>query len=64
MSGGYDEEIETPETVKQIMNDYGVDEKTAVRIIADRNVFALKKFEKWRESYLKLKGLAEKETEK
>jgi len=64
MSGGYEGDIETREIVKEVMNNYNVDEETAVRIIADRNVFALKKFEKWRESYLKLKGLAEKETEK
>jgi hypothetical protein len=37
------------------MGNYGVDEKIAVRIVADRNVFALKKFEKWRENYLKLR---------
>jgi hypothetical protein len=55
MSGGYDEEIETQEIVKEVMNNYGVDEETAVRIMADRNVFALKKFEKWRENYLKLR---------
>lgn len=55
MSGGYDEEMETREIVKEVMNNYGVDEETAVRIIADRNVFALKKFEKWRENYLKLR---------
>jgi len=55
MSGGYDEEMEAPEMAKEAMDDYGVDEKTALRIIADRNVFALKKFEKWRESYLKLR---------
>jgi hypothetical protein len=61
MSGGYEGDIETREIVKEVMNNYGVDEETAVRIIADRNVFALKKFEKWRESYLKLKALAEKE---
>jgi len=61
MSGGYDEEMEAPEMAKEAMDDYGVDEKTALRIIADRNVFALKKFEKWRENCLKLKGLAEKE---
>ena len=53
MSGGYDEEMETPEMAKEAMDDYGVNEKTAVRIIADRNVFALKKFGKWRENYLK-----------
>jgi len=55
MSGGYEGDIETREIVKEIMNNYGVDEETAVRIIADRNVFALKKFEKWRENYLKLR---------
>jgi len=55
MSGGYDEEMETREIVKEVMNNYNVDEETAVRIIADRNVFALKKFEKWRENYLKLR---------
>jgi hypothetical protein len=55
MSGGYEGDIETREIVKEVMNNYGVDEETAVRIIADRNVFALKKFEKWRESYLKLR---------
>jgi hypothetical protein len=55
MSGGYEGDIETREIVKEVMNNYGVDEETAVRIIADRNVFALKKFEKWRENYLKLR---------
>jgi hypothetical protein len=55
MSGGYEGDIETREIVKEVMNDYDVDEETAVRIIADRNVFALKKFEKWRENYLKLR---------
>jgi len=55
MSGGYDEEIETREIVKEVMGNYGVDEKTAARIVADRNVFALKKFGKWRENYLKLR---------
>jgi hypothetical protein len=47
--------MRTREIVKEVMNNYGVDEETAVRIIADRNVFALKKFEKWRENYLKLR---------
>lgn len=57
MSGGYDNEVkETSEIVKEVMCNYNVDEKTAVRIIADRNVFALKKFEKWRETYLKSQG--------
>lgn len=55
MSGGYEGDIETREIVKEVMNSYGVDEETAVRIIADRNVFALKKFEKWRENHLKLR---------
>ena len=55
MSGGYEGDIETREIIKEVMNSYGVDEETAVRIIADRNVFALKKFEKWRENYLKLR---------
>ncbi|MCJ7719223.1 hypothetical protein MUO69_04770 [Candidatus Bathyarchaeota archaeon] len=55
MSGGYEGDIETREIVKEVMNNYGVDEETAVRIMADRNVFALKKFEKWRENYLKLR---------
>jgi|GEM_PF-4379571 hypothetical protein len=55
MSGGYEGDIETREIVKEVMNNYNVDEETAVRIIADRNVFALKKFEKWRENYLKLR---------
>ncbi len=55
MSGGYEGDIETREIVREVMNNYGVDEETAVRIIADRNVFALKKFEKWRENYLKLR---------
>jgi hypothetical protein len=55
MSGGYEGDIETREIIKEVMNNYGVDEETAVRIIADRNVFALKKFEKWRENYLKLR---------
>jgi hypothetical protein len=55
MSGGYEGDIETREIVKEVMNNYDVDEETAVRIIADRNVFALKKFEKWRENYLKLR---------
>lgn len=52
MSGGYDAEPETSEAVKQVMSDYGVDEETAVRIVADRNIFALKKFQKWRENHL------------
>jgi hypothetical protein len=55
MSGGYEGDIETREIIKEVMNNYGVDEETAVRIMADRNVFALKKFEKWRENYLKLR---------
>jgi len=55
MSGGYEGDIETREIIKEVMNSYGVDEETAVRIMADRNVFALKKFEKWRENYLKLR---------
>lgn len=55
MSGGYEGDIETREIIKEVMNNYNVDEETAVRIIADRNVFALKKFEKWRENYLKLR---------
>jgi hypothetical protein len=55
MSGGYEGDIETREIVKEVMNNYGVDEETAIRIMADRNVFALKKFEKWRENYLKLR---------
>ena len=55
MSGGYEDERQTQEIVREIMGNYGVDEKTAVRIITDRNVFALKKFEKWREIYLKLR---------
>jgi hypothetical protein len=55
MSGGYEGDIETREIIKEVMNNYNVDEETAVRIMADRNVFALKKFEKWRENYLKLR---------
>ena len=55
MSGGYEGDIETREIVKEVMNNYNVDEETAVRIMADHNVFALKKFEKWRENYLKLR---------
>jgi len=55
MSGGYEDNIQTQEIAREAMSNYGVDEKTAVRIIADRNVFALKKFEKWRENYLKLR---------
>ena len=56
MSGGYDIEMETQEAINEVMSDYGVDEETAVRILADRNVFALRKFEKWRENYLKQQG--------
>lgn len=53
MSGGYDTEPETSEAVKEVMSSYTVDENTATRIIADRNVFALKKFQKWRETHLR-----------
>lgn len=53
MSGGYEDDIQYQEAVKEVADNYGVDEKTAVRIIADRNVFALKKFQKWRENHLK-----------
>lgn len=51
MSGGYDNEAETSEAVKEVMSDYGVDEKTAIRIVADRNVFALRMFARWRENH-------------
>jgi hypothetical protein len=51
MSGGYDNEAkETSEAVKEVMGSYAVDEKTAVRIVADRNVFALRMFARWREN--------------
>lgn len=50
MSGGYDAEPETSEAVKEVMSDYGVSEETAVRIVADRNVFALRMFARWREN--------------
>jgi hypothetical protein len=53
-SGGRDEETQTHAMVKVAMGNYRVDEETAARIIADRNVFALKRFEKWRLNYLKL----------
>lgn len=50
MSGGYDNEPETQEAIKNVMSDYGVNEETAVRIVADRNVFALRMFARWREN--------------
>lgn len=51
MSGGYDNEYETQEAIKNVMSDYGVSEETAVRIVADRNVFALRMFARWRENH-------------
>jgi hypothetical protein len=56
MSGGYEQDIPSQKMVEEISLNYGVDEKTAIRIIADRNVFALAKFERWRANYLKMKG--------
>ena len=50
MSGGYDVEMETQEAIKEVMSDYGVSMETAVRIVADRNVFALRMFARWREN--------------
>ena len=50
MSGGYDVEMETQEAIKEVMSDYGVSEETAVRIVADRNIFALRMFARWREN--------------
>jgi hypothetical protein len=50
MSGGYDVEMETQEAIKEVMSDYGVSMETAVRIVADRNVFALRMFARWKEN--------------
>ncbi len=50
MSGGYDAEPETSEMIKEAMGNYGVDEETAVRIVADRNVYALRMFARWRKN--------------
>jgi len=47
VSGGYEEEPSAPEFVKQVMRDFKVDEKTAERIIAYCNSFAMEKMKKW-----------------
>jgi hypoxanthine phosphoribosyltransferase len=47
VSGGYEQELSTPELVKQVIRDFKVDEKTASGIIAFCNTFAFEKMNKW-----------------
>jgi len=57
MSGGYEllpGGIPTQEIVEQVMKEFGVDEKTAERIIAFINAVALRKMEKWVANFRKL----------
>lgn len=53
-------ERRTSETVKEIMEKFGVNEKTAGEMIAFFNTFMLAKQEKWRRNILKIyRGKAE-----
>jgi hypothetical protein len=47
VSGVYEQEPSTSEFVKQVMRDFKVNEKTAERIIAYCNSFAMEKMKKW-----------------
>lgn len=49
-SGGHEllpADVPTSEMTKEVMRKFNVDKETAERIIADRNVFALEKMNKW-----------------
>jgi len=47
VSGGYEEELSTPEFVKQVVRDFKVNEEKARRIIAFCNTLALERMKKW-----------------
>ena len=56
MSGDYSldtVEYETPEVIKKVMSEFGVDEKIAEKIVAFCNAFALEKMKKWIFNYRK-----------
>lgn len=63
MSGEYSIDTEghrTSETVKEILEKFGVDEKAAIEMIAFFNVFMLARQEKWRANTIKIyRGKAE-----
>jgi len=52
MSGGVNEpDVKASKLVSHVMNEFNVDEKTAIKIIAFANNFALEKMEKWKKNY-------------
>ena len=54
MSGGVEViKQDASELVKQIVQDYSIDEKTAEKLISFFNTLSLEKIEKWRNNFLK-----------
>ena len=51
MSGGVNEPDVKAELVSHVMTEFNVDEKTAIKIIAFANNFALEKMKKWKKNY-------------
>ena len=52
MSGGVNEpDVKASELVSHVMSEFNVDEKTAIKIIAFANNFALEKMKKWKKNY-------------
>jgi peptidyl-tRNA hydrolase len=51
MSGGVNEPDVKTELVSHVMSEFNVDEKTAIKIIAFANNFALEKMKKWKKNY-------------
>jgi hypothetical protein len=52
MSGGVNEpDVKASGLVSHVMSEFNVDEKTAIKIIAFANNFALEKMKKWKKNY-------------
>jgi hypothetical protein len=60
MSGGTDEPKSESELVSQVMNAFNVDEKTAQKIIAFANKYAIEKMKKWTKNFRRRKNNAVK----